>query len=117
MPTDTPMEVDVRTVDLWLDPDSESARSDLALIDCREPSEAEIVKIEGAYLLPLSQIASRLEELQQFRGKHIVVHCHHGGRSLRLAHWLRENGFPDAQSMAGGVDAWAIEIEPGLARY
>lgn len=111
------MEVDVLTVKKWLDSRGDSSGSDLALIDCREPQEAEIVKIDGACLLPMSQIPDRLGELQQFRGKRIVVHCHHGGRSLRVAHWLRDNGFPEAQSMAGGVDAWAREIDPSLARY
>ena len=47
----------------------------------------------------------------------IVVYCHLGGRSHRVATWLREQGFAQAQSMAGGIDQWAAEIEPGMARY
>jgi rhodanese-related sulfurtransferase len=46
-----------------------------------------------------------------------VVHCHHGGRSLRVAHWLREQGFANAQSMAGGIDRWSQEIDPSVPRY
>jgi rhodanese-related sulfurtransferase len=45
------------------------------------------------------------------------VHCHHGGRSLRVVRWLREQGFSRAQSMAGGIDQWAVDIDPSLPRY
>jgi rhodanese-related sulfurtransferase len=107
-----PLEVDVATVHSWL-----GQRPDVALIDCREPAEAEIASIPGAVLLPMSQWAELAPELEKLQGKQLVVHCHHGGRSLRVAHWLRNNGFPTAQSMAGGIDAWSQEIDPSLPRY
>jgi rhodanese-related sulfurtransferase len=93
------------------------AGADLVFIDCREPDEHALVRIEAATLLPMSQFAQRASELEAFRGKHVVVHCHHGGRSMRVAQWLRQQGFEQAQSMAGGIDQWAAEIEPGMARY
>ncbi|HQU46751.1 MAG TPA: rhodanese-like domain-containing protein, partial [Pirellulales bacterium] len=59
----------------------------------------------------------RVSELEPHRGRAIVVHCHHGGRSLRVAQWLRQQGFAAAQSMSGGIDAWAAEIDPDVPRY
>jgi adenylyltransferase/sulfurtransferase len=90
---------------------------DLLLIDCREPEEYAIVSISAAKLIPLGELPDRLAELELHRDRPIVVHCHLGVRSLRAAHWLREQGFSKAQSLAGGIEQWAVEIEPGLARY
>lgn len=89
----------------------------VVLVDCREPDEAAICAIEGARLLPMSEIADRVGALAGHEADRIVVHCHKGGRSFRAANWLRQQGFSGAQSMAGGIDAWATEIEPGMARY
>jgi rhodanese-related sulfurtransferase len=88
-----------------------------ALIDCREPDEADICRIDGAELIPMSTLADRVGELAGHEGERIVVYCHLGGRSYRVANWLRQQGFAHAQSMAGGIDEWADEIEPGMARY
>ena len=106
-----PLEVDCRSVSDGL------ASKDLVLVDCRENDEHQLVHIAGARLMPLGQLAERLAELEPYRNERIVVHCHHGGRSLRAATWLREQGFPKAQSMAGGIDSWAVEIDPSLPRY
>jgi rhodanese-related sulfurtransferase len=89
----------------------------LLLIDCREPNEAEICRIEGATLMPMSVIAERLGELAGREDERIVIHCHKGGRSYRVANWLRQQGFPKAQSMAGGITEWAESIEPGMTTY
>jgi len=91
--------------------------ADFTLLDCRELNEYEVVKIEGATLLPMSEIAERREELAGKEEASIVVHCHHGTRSAQVAAWLRQQGFAKAQSMAGGIDAWVLEIEPGMKRY
>jgi rhodanese-related sulfurtransferase len=107
-----PIETDCRTVKARLD-----ARDPFLLLDCREPDEHQIVSIPGAMLLPMSQLQARAAELEPHRGKSIVVHCHHGGRSLRVANWLRSQGFDQAQSLAGGIDQWAVEIDPKLPRY
>lgn len=87
------------------------------LLDCREPDEHGIARIEGAVLIPMRTIPERLAELEPRRGDRIVVHCHHGGRSLRVARFLRERGFVNAQSMAGGIEAWALELDPAIPRY
>jgi rhodanese-related sulfurtransferase len=99
-----PLEIDCRTVKTRRD-----AGEDLLLLDCREPDEYETVHIKGARLLPMSQIVDRVGELEPHRTQPIVVHCHHGGRSLRVANWLTQQGFTDVKSMAGGIDQWAAE--------
>jgi rhodanese-related sulfurtransferase len=106
------MEVDCRAVRSALD-----AGDDLVLIDCREQEEFETARIEGVTLLPMSQLAAQVEQLELHRERTIVVHCHHGGRSLRVAEWLRSQGFPRAQSMAGGIDQWSLEIDSSVPRY
>lgn len=110
--TSIPLEVDVSTVrDMLI------GSNDVVLLDCREPAEADIASIRGAVLIPMGQIPMAGERLSVFNGKRVVVHCHHGGRSLRVAHWLRANGHSDAQSMAGGIDAWSLEIDQTVPRY
>src|SRR5690606_26319357 len=74
------------------------------LLDCREADEYATAHIDGAVHLPMSQIGSRLNELDAYKNGEVVVHCHHGGRSLRVAHWLAEQGFANVKSMAGGID-------------
>ncbi|MEI6240072.1 MAG: rhodanese-like domain-containing protein [Planctomycetia bacterium] len=89
----------------------------LLLLDCRTPEEHATAKIAGAMLLPMQEIAERVAEIEAWRGKPIIVHCHHGMRSLRVAKWLREQGFPLAQSMQGGIDAWSTDVNPAVPRY
>ena len=93
------------------------AGDDLLLLDCREPDEFEIVRLEGATLLPMSELAARAAELDAHRDRELVVLCHHGGRSLRVVHWLRGRGFARVRSLAGGIDGWAARIDPSLPRY
>lgn len=107
-----PMEVDVQTVAARL-----KAGDGFVLVDCRETDEHQTCRIAGARLLPMTELAQRVAELEPHRDQDIVVHCHHGGRSLRVARWLREQGFTRAQSMAGGVDAWSQQIDPSVPRY
>jgi rhodanese-related sulfurtransferase len=66
--------------------------------------------------IPMREIPSRLSELGAKEG-HIVVHCHHGGRSLRVTQFLRQQGFEQAQNMAGGIDAWSVEVDAAVPRY
>ena len=89
----------------------------LTLLDCREPNEFEIASIEGATLIPMSELGDRLDEIQALPSQTTIVFCHHGGRSLRVALWMRQQGVPQAQSMAGGIDVWAQSIDPEVPRY
>jgi adenylyltransferase/sulfurtransferase len=93
------------------------AGDEVLLLDCREEDEYELVRIEGSRSLPMSQLMVRAAELEPYRSREIVVHCHHGGRSLQVTQWLRQQGYALVQSMAGGIDRWACEIEPQMTRY
>jgi adenylyltransferase/sulfurtransferase len=94
-----------------------AAREPLVLLDCREAEERAMCTIEGSTWIAMGELPERLGELAGQEEGRIVVYCHLGGRSLRVAHWLRQQGFRHAQSMAGGINAWAVEIEPAMARY
>ncbi len=85
------------------------------VVDVREPHEFEIVHLEGSRLIPLRELPARLAELTAHR--EIVALCHHGMRSLQAVELLRGAGFGSARSLAGGIDAWAVEVDPALARY
>ena len=110
--TEDLLEISVAQVKALLD-----AGEPFQLVDCREPLEAEYASIEQAQLIPMSELAERLEELQPFQQSRFVVHCHLGGRSLQVAHWLRQQGFTEAVSMTGGIDSWSEEIDPAVPRY
>ena len=86
-------------------------------IDCREQDEHELVNIEAARLLSMSEIQDRVCELEDHREDEIIVHCHHGVRSLQVALWLQQLGFANVKSMEGGIDRWAAEIDQTLLRY
>ena len=90
----------------------------LLLIDVREPEEFAITRIEGATLIPMRDIPASLPQLQAKAGETtLIVFCHHGVRSLHVAHWLREQGVTACQSMAGGIDAWSALVDPSVPRY
>lgn len=106
-----PIEIDAPSVVQLLE------KQEILLVDCREQNEYEVARIEGALLLPMSQWLEVVAQLDEHRGRRIVVHCHHGVRSLRVTNWLRENGFPEAQSMQGGIDAWSCVVDESVPRY
>ncbi|NNE01010.1 MAG: rhodanese [Pirellulaceae bacterium] len=91
--------------------------NDFLLLDVREKDEYETARIDGSVLIPMSELRDRVDELEQHRDRLIVVHCHHGGRSLRVTNALREMGFAKVQNLAGGIDQWSQEIDPSVARY
>ena len=85
-------------------------------IDVREPWEFAAAQIAGSVLMPMAEVPARaLQELDP--EERLVIVCHHGQRSLHVAAWLRNQGFDQAQSLRGGIDAWAIEIDPTVSRY
>ncbi len=84
------------------------------LLDVREESEREICQLPSNVHIPLGQLVQRAAELPH--DQPIVVYCHHGGRSARAVQWLREQGF-DATNLSGGIDAWAVQIDPAMQRY
>ena len=107
-----PIEIDVRSVKQMLDRGEK-----FVFLDCREPGEVVTAKIEGTLHIPMREIPARLAELEASKSERIVVHCHHGGRSQRVTHFLRQQGFDQAQNLSGGIDAWSLEIDPAIPRY
>lgn len=86
------------------------------VLDVREPWEVQAAPFHGSLPMPMGDIPSRAHgELDP--EQHIITVCHHGVRSMNVAVWLRNQGFDQAQSLAGGIDAWALRIDPSLPRY
>jgi adenylyltransferase/sulfurtransferase len=94
-----------------------AAGEELLLLDVREPDEFERARIEGARLVPLGQLGERLQELDAWRDRDVVVLCHHGGRSERACRLLRGAGFERVSSLDGGIEAWSLTVDPNVARY
>lgn len=87
------------------------------LIDVREPDEWALCHIEGAELLPLSQWPDVTGQKLTNPDEAILVYCHHGGRSARATQFLMRQGFTNVTNVAGGIDAWSLEIDPAVPRY
>ena len=107
-----PIETDVTTVSAM-----QQRAEPFLLLDVREPDEYEVANIDGSLLIPMSELQQRVGELEPHRDQLIVVHCHHGVRSLRVTHALRDSGFSRVQSMAGGIDLWSQQIDAKVPRY
>lgn len=94
------------------------AEGSILLVDCREPDEHATTRIEGAKLVPLSTWSDVFPAaFPADKNTPIVIHCHHGMRSLRATRFLRQNGYAAARSMAGGIEAWSLEVDPAVPRY
>jgi len=89
----------------------------IKLIDVREAQEIAICALKDAQHIPMMQLFTQLTKPDAEPGDEIVVYCHTGIRSLEAARFLIHQGFENAKSLVGGIDAWAVEIEPGMARY
>jgi rhodanese-related sulfurtransferase len=86
------------------------------LIDVRELWEFETARIDGSVLMPMGEVPSRAhQELDP--EERLVVLCHHGMRSMNVTAWLRNQGFEQAQSLRGGIDAWSVEVDSSVGRY
>ena len=87
------------------------------LVDCRTPEEAAICRIGDDLLVPFMDLALRLSDLREHEESPIVVYCHTGRRSLVAAALLREQGFDDVRSMAGGIQRWSDEVDSSVPTY
>ena len=90
------------------------AGDDVFLLDVREPYEYQIANL-GAKLIPQNDVPKRLDEID--RQREIVVHCRSGQRSQRIAEYLAQQGYPKVKNLAGGILAWADEIDPKMPKY
>ena len=108
-----PLEITPQEVKRRLD-----AGDKLHLIDVREPHEFKLARLENAALIPMRQIPGELQNLESLaEDGGLIVYCHHGVRSLNVVSWLREQGLEACQSLAGGIDAWSLSIDPAVPRY
>ncbi len=90
-------------------------RSRPLLLDVREPWEYQICRIEGSALVPMRELPAQLDAID--REQPVVCICHHGRRSAHVAMYLAGQGFPDVYNLAGGVDAWARQVDTAMATY
>jgi rhodanese-related sulfurtransferase len=107
-------------MDYEISPEEVKAKLDagdaFTLLDVREPWEVQTAHIERAKLIPMGDVPSRAhQELDP--EQHVVVICHHGVRSMNVTVWLRQQGFENAQSMRGGIDAWSRLVDKSVPVY
>ncbi len=91
------------------------AGDEIVVLDVRNPEETQISRIEGSILIPLGELPGRVAELNT--ADQIVVHCRMGGRSAKAVEFLRSVGFKKVKNLVGGINAWAQDVDPSLARY
>lgn len=93
------------------------------VLDVREPNELATVSLQGdpgpkgfdLLAIPMNSVPARLTELDA--GRPIACLCHHGARSQRVAAFLDGQGFAQVVNIAGGINAWALELDTSLVRY
>jgi rhodanese-related sulfurtransferase len=95
---------------------SEGSEPGCVLLDVREAWEHEEARIEGSVLIPMGEIPARAHQELDPEARIIAI-CHHGIRSMSVTAWLREQGFEQAQSLRGGIDAWSAEVDSSIPRY
>jgi rhodanese-related sulfurtransferase len=88
---------------------------EVVLLDVREHDELQVASVAGALHIPMREIPPRLAELAA--DKPLVVMCHSGGRSRRVAEFLAANGFTTVFNLKGGIDAWSTQLDSQIPRY
>jgi rhodanese-related sulfurtransferase len=91
----------------------------LQLIDVREPEELAIAQIDGFINLPLSRFSEWSEQIhaQLDSQAETLVLCHHGVRSAQMCYWLQQQGFTHVKNITGGIEAYAVAVDPTMPRY
>lgn len=91
------------------------ANEDFQLIDVREPHEFEICNLNGE-LIPMGEITESIDKIS--KDKPVVIHCRSGARSGNVCNYLEQNhGFTNLYNLAGGILAWADEIDNSMPKY
>ncbi len=96
----------------WL---ADATREKPQLVDVRESWEADICRIQDSIHMPMGSVPAQASELDPDRP--VVVICHHGARSMQVAYFLARFGLGEVINLAGGVAAWAEQVDPAMARY
>lgn len=91
------------------------SKQPVTILDVREPWEYERVHLPDCLHIPMDDLRERLDELD--REQTYVILCHHGNRSQQVASFMQSRGFKDVINLTGGIEDWAVSLEPGLARY
>lgn len=104
-------EITVKDFDALRNKDTDS----FVLLDIRQPWEVSKAQIKPSLHIPFTELLDHTEDLPH--DKKIIIYCHHGIRSMNACVFLREQGFKDVLSLAGGIDAWAREIDPSIELY
>ena len=113
MPDLPPIEISVQETQRLLAADG----ADLRLIDVRDPDEFAHCRLPRAELIPLATLPGDAAAKLPNKAAQILLYCHHGMRSLRAADALRQMGYTNVRSMAGGIDRWSREIDPPTPTY
>jgi rhodanese-related sulfurtransferase len=90
-------------------------KNPMVILDVREKFEYDIARIEGSQLIPLDQLPDRISEID--RNAEVVALCHTGVRSAMAVQFLQGHGYARSFNLAGGIDAWAHEIDPTMQKY
>jgi rhodanese-related sulfurtransferase len=85
------------------------------VLDVREDWEVQLARIPGVVHVPMNQLPGRLGEFEP--GTPIIVMCHAGGRSLRVAQFLSNQGFADVANLSGGIQAWSESVDATVPQY
>ncbi len=96
----------------WL---ADSNRTAPLLLDVREKWEFDTCHLPGAILMSMNTVPARVQELDE--DAVIVCICHHGARSMNVANWLERQGFGQVINLAGGVHAWALQVDSTMPTY
>jgi rhodanese-related sulfurtransferase len=87
------------------------------LLDVRQQWEHDTAALPASVLVPLDQLVARAGDIRPPEGAAVVAYCHHGVRSLMAAELLERLGFTHVVSLAGGIDAWSLAVDPSVPRY
>ena len=96
----------------WL---ADERREKPVLLDVREPWEHERARIDGATLMPMREVPSRIGQID--RDKEVVAICHHGARSMQVVVFLEKQGFKRVHNLVGGIDAWSRTVDAAVPLY
>jgi rhodanese-related sulfurtransferase len=109
MPNDY-VEMDVAELDRW-----RHQGKPFTLLDVRQASELAMASVAGALHIPMREVQARVREIP--RDRPVIVMCHVGERSARIARFLVTDGFGEVYNLDGGIDAYALQIDQGVGRY
>ena len=104
--------IDPSALKSWLD---DAARTPPVVLDVREDWEVARCCLPGTVHIPMARIPEQAAQLDP--GAETVVYCHHGGRSAQVGFYLERMGFKRVYNLTGGINAWSLQVDPGVPRY